>query len=223
MQRGDLAWVDGRLCVPSWGDLNHGFFGRDQALIGAGAKTVADVPLVLAKQVHGDGILDLRGITQLPASNSNTADGIVFSLDSRGFGVGVKTADCLPIILLGRESGAVVHAGWRGLACGIIEKAAKLIGEVREAAIGPAAGVCHYEVGAEVATQVPCAQMVPGQADGKFMLNLAETAVEQLRRASPEISAIHVAKECTMHDPLFYSARRDGIESGRNLSLVWFL
>jgi YfiH family protein len=223
MQRGSLVAVDGRLCVPSWQSLNHGFFGRDQSLIGAGAKTVAGLPLVLVKQVHGDDILDLRGVKTPPASNSSTADGIIFSLDSRGFGVGVKTADCLPIILLGRESGAVVHAGWRGLACGIIEKAAKLIGEVREAAIGPAAGVCHYEVGPEVVTQVPCAQIVPGQVAGKFMLNLAETAVAQLIRACPEISAIHVASECTMHDPLFYSARRDGIESGRNLSLVWFL
>lgn len=214
--------VDGRWCVPGWTGLKHGFFGREQGLINAAASTVAGVPLVLVKQVHGSDILDLRNTTSIPAANSNTADGIAFSLKAQGFGVGVKTADCLPIIMLGKQSGVVVHAGWRGLAGGIIERAAKLIGDVTEAAIGPAAGACHYEVGNDVVTQVPNAKFVPGAAQGKFMLNLAETAVAQLAKACPGLTAVAVAAQCTMHDPSFFSARRDGIESGRNLSVVWF-
>lgn len=224
MELGRLESIEGKLVVPEWRGLRHGFFGKEAPSIDLENRTIAGLPLILVNQVHGAELLDFSdNPNPLPEFGSRCdADGILFSLDSRSVGYGVKTADCLPIILLGERRGAVVHAGWRGLAAGIIARAVEGLGEISTAAIGPAAGECHYEVGEEVVSKVPLAKYREGPATGKFMLNLAETAAAQIRQATNNNPKIYCTDICTIHTPSYHSARREVGSMGRNISAVWF-
>lgn len=115
-----------------------------------------------AKQIHSDIVYTVRssdggkGILE-SSSVIDGCDGVLLTPDCDEIGaVCVKTADCVPILLANRETGAVcaVHAGWRGSAADIATKAAKALGcghmEHVLAAIGPCIGSCCYEVGDEV-------------------------------------------------------------------------
>lgn len=115
-----------------------------------------------AKQVHSDIVYAVqrtdggKGLLEdFPVLDG--CDGVLLTPDCEGIdAVCVKTADCAPILLANRETGAVcaVHAGWRGSAADIVTKAAKALarGHMEHilAAIGPCIGRCHYEVGDEV-------------------------------------------------------------------------
>ena len=132
--------------------------------------------------------------------------------------VAVLVADCLPIALAARAGGLLVavHAGWRGLAAGVLQRALALFAEPPLATIGPAIGPCHYEVGEEVVTAVDEAS--PGGAvvdrrDGRSYLDLASTAEGALRAAG--VAEVERAGLCTACEPeRFFSHRRDG-ETGR--------
>jgi len=126
----------------------------------------------------------------------------------------VIVADCLPIALAGEGAVAMVHAGWRGLAGGIVEQAAAELGDVRAAAVGPAIGRCCYEVGEEV-----LAQFDARFADGR-MLDLRAVAEDRLRAAGVErIEHVDMCTSCRAD--LFFSHRRDDGVTGRQGGLVW--
>lgn len=137
-----------------------------------------------------------------------------------GLALGILTADCLPIALGSARQGllSVVHAGWRGLAAGILGAAVASFdapgGVV--AAIGPAIGPCHYEVGQDVALAVAAgsdAGAVTDRRGGRLFLDLPGTAARILRAAG--VRTIDRAGECTACEPdRFFSHRRDG-ETGR--------
>lgn len=143
----------------------------------------------------------------------------------------VVTADCVPVLLRGTRAIAAVHAGWRGLAAGILGVAADAIGGVEEAWIGPAIGACCYEVGSEVAEcfahQHPHA--VLGGRAGKAHLDLQRIAAEQLGPARAtgraptmaRVPTMHRVAVCTRCDPAWWSYRREGVSSGRNRSRIW--
>jgi YfiH family protein len=137
--------------------------------------------------------------------------------ETPGSVVAVKTADCIPILLVDerRRAVAAVHAGWRGTAARI---AAKAVDEMAErfgteaadlhAAIGPGIGVCCYEVGAEVAAQFA------GQ--GRGHLDLPEENRKQLLEAGVTRERIYASNLCTMCRPEeFHSFRRDKEAAGR--------
>jgi purine-nucleoside/S-methyl-5'-thioadenosine phosphorylase / adenosine deaminase len=124
-------------------------------------------------------------------------------------------ADCLPIALSGREGVAMVHGGWRGLAGGIVARAAEAV-QAEAAAIGPGIGPCCYEVGEEVLAEFA---ELEGVAVGR-MLDLTAVATRLLERAGVE--QIHVSGLCTSCNPeLLFSHRRDGERTGRQAGLVW--
>jgi YfiH family protein len=143
----------------------------------------------------------------------------------------VLVADCLPIALAataggnGGGSGAVamLHAGWRGLAAGIVAEGMRAIRALGvdgpiEAAIGPGAGGCCYEVGEEVHREFA------GYGDhvrNGPNLDLKAVARHQLERAG--VSAVHDVGLCTIcSDPsLFFSHRRDHGVTGRQAGLAW--
>ncbi len=134
---------------------------------------------------------------------------------------GIKTADCMPILLVDEEHrSGCVHAGWRGTVSGIARAA---LGRMREefgtrpalvhAAIGPGIGKCCYEVGPEVAVQFG--------ATGRAKIDLAEANRRLLLEAGVPGAQIHAAGLCTMcgvED--FHSYRRDKERAGRMLSVV---
>ncbi len=105
-------------------------------------------------QVHGTTVQpDRRVIASGGAPAPVAADGHATAL--RGLGTMVLAADCLPVALGCEGAVAMVHAGWRGLAAGVLEQGVRALGELAAraaivAVVGPGAGVCCYEVGPEV-------------------------------------------------------------------------
>jgi YfiH family protein len=147
-----------------------------------------------------------------------------------GLALSVITADCVPALISMGDAIAAVHAGWRGLAGGIVEEAlgtmhrtwGTLAADV-VAWIGPAIGACCYEVGADVAAQVVAASgeevATPGPA-GKPHLDMALAVELQLRRAG--IADVRRLGPCTRCEPeLLWSYRREGAKAGRNIAYVW--
>jgi YfiH family protein len=147
-----------------------------------------------------------------------------------GLGLAIQTADCLPIVIASVEGHAIgaVHAGWRGLADGVIARAVEAIVEGIGAAqliawIGPGIGRDAYEVGADVRSAladcaIPDRVMRPRAAAGKWLLDLQALAVEQLARAG--VAPVTTEPACTYGDQRFYSYRRDGV-TGRMATVVW--
>jgi YfiH family protein len=141
----------------------------------------------------------------------------------------VFTADCLPVALRGPGGVVMVHCGWRGLAAGIVAKAAAAIGAT-SAAIGPGIGPCCYEVGPEVLAafdglgdDITADGPISGAMGPKSAhrrLDLAEVARRLLAEAGVE--RVQVAGLCTSCETdLFFSHRRDEGSTGRQGSLAW--
>ena len=133
----------------------------------------------------------------------------------------VLTADCIPILLYHPEGvvGAV-HAGWRGLYNGILEKSLERLPAHPIAVLGPAIGACCYEVdqplAADFVNRFGAEVIVVGPA--KPRIDLVRVAVVQLQRAGvDEIEAAHLCTAC--HPDLFFSYRRDG-SSGRMMAFI---
>ena len=141
----------------------------------------------------------------------------------------ILTADCLPI-LFASDSGdtvAAAHAGWRGLAAGVIEATVQAMGTPPGSVVawlGPAIGPQHFEVGAEVREAFLAADPNSGEAfesnpHGRFMADLGMLARRRLQRLG--VSRIYGGGECTYtHADRYYSHRRDGI-TGRQATLIW--
>lgn len=136
---------------------------------------------------------------------------------SPGLWLRVKTADCLPLVLWRPGRLGVCHAGWRGLALGVVEAAVHHMehaGALR-VWIGPAIGPCCYEVGPEVAERFPHSWR-PGPA-GRPHLDLAGEAVRRLQALG--VNSPLAAGVCTRcHQHLLFSHRGGGGRAGRNLS-----
>jgi YfiH family protein len=141
----------------------------------------------------------------------------------------ILTADCLPIVLAA-DSGdliAAAHAGWRGLAGGVIEatvKALQVAPERLMAWLGPAIGPEHFEVGAEVREAVLAGDSGADaafavNARGRYMADL--NALARRRLAALGISRIYGGGQCTYADgERYFSHRRDGV-TGRQATLIW--
>lgn len=142
----------------------------------------------------------------------------------------VLVADCLPVAIAGGGTVAMLHCGWRGLAGGLIVKAAARMRELADAdapasggdravfaaAVGPGIGSCCYEVGKEV---LDAFAAFDGVADGR-MLNLRAIAEQQLRAAG--IDRVEHVDYCTScHPELFFSHRRDDGVTGRQGGIAW--
>jgi YfiH family protein len=144
--------------------------------------------------------------------------------------VGVKTADCIPILLVDERHRAVaaVHAGWRGTVARIAQKAIQAMSDRwgtapkdLHAAIGPGIGACCYEVGPEVSAQF--AELFPERRDlGKRVkIDLVEANRRQLLQVGVAAERIYAANLCTFCDAgQFHSFRRDGEAAGRMISFI---
>lgn len=125
-------------------------------------------------------------------------------------------ADCLPVAMTGPEGLAMLHCGWRGLAAGIIGRAAPMIGAT-DAVIGPGIGPCCFEVGEEVFEEF--SDLGPGLRYGRN-LDLPEVARRLLAQAGVE--RIEASDSCTYCDQEnFFSHRRDNGATGRQSGIAW--
>ena len=179
---------------------------------------------VWLRQVHGTTVIEADTAGAYPEADAALAR-------QPGTVCAVLTADCLPLLLCD-ETGtivAAVHAGWRGLSCGVIEQALRAMDIAPRALLaylGPAIGPNAYEVGAEVrqafiaADGEPASEaaFVPGRA-GKFYADLYALARARLARSG--VARIYGGGYCTYTEcERFFSYRRDGV-TGRMASLVW--
>lgn len=174
------------------------------------------------RQVHGTRVIEAA-----QWSLGIEADGAV----ARGPGavIGVLTADCLPVLFCDREGGAVgvAHAGWRGLASGVLEatiaKMAVAPGRLM-AYLGPGIGAEVYEVGEDVLEafvrdDAASVQAFMPHTPGKYFADL--TLLARQRLAKTGIMSVHGGQFCTLSEhERFYSYRRDG-RTGRMASLIW--
>ena len=141
----------------------------------------------------------------------------------------VLTADCLPVVISDVKGHqlAVVHAGWRGLAGGIVSEALSNFtqGTSLHAWLGPAIGPSKFEVGEDVRTAfIECSQaneefFTAGNAPGEYWADLYALAAAELRSAGCTVTG---GEYCTYtQKSLFHSHRRDGVASGRMVTLAW--
>ncbi len=175
-------------------------------------------------QVHGVEVADLDAPT---APGPVTADAAVAS--GAGRACVIMVADCLPVLFASRDGRRIgaAHAGWRGLAAGVLEKTVAAL-EVRAAGLtawlGPAISREHFEVGGEVrdafmAHDAGAAADFTPNARGRWQADLAGLARRRL--AALGVTDVHGGEWCTFADrERFFSHRRDG-KGGRMAALIW--
>jgi YfiH family protein len=172
-------------------------------------------PIAAARQVHGTRVLVVDGPTA--AAPAEEADGLATTSDD--LALMVLTADCLPVALASPAAVAMIHAGWRGLADGVLDEGVRALRSLDphgavHAAIGPGAGACCYEVGDEVAGRFPA------WARRGRRIDLTAVAAQRLRDAG--VAEVAAAARCTMCEPgAFFSHRASGGAPGRQGGLVW--
>ena len=186
--------------------------------------------LFCTRQVHGHGVAVVDGDSDSTAIALVEADAVVTAARDRG--VGVRTADCAPILLAADDGSVVaaVHAGWRGAVGGVIEAAVAAMGLPPSrivAAVGPCIGLAAFEVGPEVVEAAAAALgsqgtlgALVGQGVGdRQHLDLAGLCREVLRKTG--IERVDVVGGCTVTQPsLYFSHRRDKGITGRQLSAI---
>ena len=177
---------------------------------------------VWLNQVHGADVVDAGTVSGVPDADASfaTTPGVVCA---------VLTADCLPVLFcdLSGQVVAAAHAGWRGLAAGVL---GNTVARMRDAGaqqiqawLGPAIGSRRFEVGVDVlqafAGLDPAGRHFALQANGKYLADIYALARLALHACGVDLFA--GGDFCTVEDaPRFYSYRRDGV-TGRMASLIW--
>ena len=139
----------------------------------------------------------------------------------------IMVADCLPVLLYDpqKKISAAVHAGWRGVASGIVQKTLRCMNEewhslpsAIHAFVGPSAGECCYEIGQETANHFK--ESVLKERNRRLYLNLREGVRLQLLDEGIRPVNIEMRLECTICNTMFHSYRRDGNRSGRMIAVI---
>ncbi len=203
-------------CVPfeqfEW--QRHGFGTRQ-------ANPHADITL---RQVHSDCVWNADGFED----REQKGDGLI--TNKIGKCIGIRTADCVPILLLDCQKRAIgaVHAGWRGTAAEVVKRAIQKMSAEFDtapadvyAAIGPCIRGCCYEVGANVAAHFGPLFPEWEPADNKRKLDLAEANRRQMLAAGLDAERVFDCGLCTMcQHTQFFSYRRDPEDHGRMIASI---
>jgi polyphenol oxidase len=174
--------------------------------------------LIRGYQVHGAAVtlVHKRPDAALPATKPAPADGQATTLI--GVGAMVLAADCLPVALGCTGAVAMVHAGWRGLAGGVLEQGVLALRELAGeqpvvAVVGPCAGACCYEVGSEVH------DAFDGAHRRGRLIDLRAIAHDRLLAAGA--AEVRDVQACTICQPRYFSHRREGSRAGRQAGIAW--
>jgi YfiH family protein len=226
------ARVHGNLSSVGGVDAEHGLQARERLRRQVGVErlqrgyqvhgtTVRRVAVPAPKGERGGGVeLEAGAETDLqPDSTAQPdaeADGQATAL--HGLGALVLTADCLPVALSAGGVVAMVHAGWRGLAAGVLEEGVRAVRELggageMVAVIGPGAGACCYEVGEEVHAAFDHAHRDGRRIDLK--------AIARDRLLAVGVTEVQDLTACTICDERFFSHRREGARAGRQGAVAW--
>ncbi len=160
-------------------------------------------------QVHGVEIVSLE---TLPAE----ADGMIASWEDLNAPMAIKTADCLPIVIEGEKGVVFLHAGWRGLADGILRRPEVALIIPQRAFIGPSIHVCCFEVSPEFKDNFKTSSFFK-EVGGKLYFDLQQEARYQLQQEFNNL-LVSIAPTCTCCHNEFNSYRRDKTKN-RNWNL----
>ena len=210
--------------------LRHGFSTRRADL-----ETVVPAPIARLRQVHGTDVLELPSSLEMRApflapvvAYRPSADALISN--HKAAAVAVAVADCIPVLFADPAHGAIgaAHAGWRGLAAGVLENTVAAMGERFGTAaqdlvvgIGPAIGPCCFEVGPEVIDAFVARGYgeqvaVPQVSDSRPHANLGGVAMAVLGSLGVPASNIAAASLCTLcNSDWLWSYRADGDTAGR--------
>ncbi len=175
--------------------------------------------IVRGYQEHGTAVRRVltRPDREADAEDMPRADGQATALT--GLGTMVLVADCLPVALGCSGAVAIVHAGWRGLAAGVLEQGVLALRELAGAEapigaiVGPGAGVCCYEVGPEVH-----AAFAGAHSRGSH-IDLRALARDRLLAAG--VAEVRDVAACTICESRYFSHRREAARAGRQAGIAW--
>lgn len=221
----------GGVSAPPFHSLNLGaHVGDDPAAVDENRRRLREAlqlptaPLWL-EQVHGAGVVRLEQVT--PGDPARRGDAAVSAMPGRV--CAVQVADCLPVLLADRHGTAVAaaHAGWRGVAAGVIEATVQALalppGRLI-AWLGPAIGAAHFEVGGEVREAM--LQGDPGSgaaftanARGRWQCDLPLLARRRLERLG--VHSVHGGEWCVYSQPEQFFSYRRASRCGRMAALIW--
>jgi YfiH family protein len=214
--RVDVAFTDSSMNLQGLGPLFPTELPRLEAACG--------VRFARLHQAHGDDVLTVDEPGPAPLGDVPTGDGLVTT--TRGVGLMIRVADCVPVLLADAGAGVVgaVHAGRAGVALDITTRAVERMRAAGArslvAWIGPhVCGGCYEvpdQLRSDVASRVPAAHACTTW--GTPSLDLGAGVRSQLEAAGVEV---FVAGGCTLEDPRLHSHRRDGAAAGRLAGLVW--
>lgn len=189
-------------------------------------------PLFWLRQVHGNKLVSIHGENKI-RRDCPEADAIYTAQSN--IACAILTADCLPVFFCskdGREV-ALAHAGWRGLAAGVLENTLAAFQAGPDDILvwfGPAIGPCHFEVGNEVrqafldgpgSKKDLQAAFIPGVASGKWMADIYRLGKCRLQALG--LHSIYGGGHCTVcEEERFFSFRRDR-QCGRNASFIYLI
>jgi len=223
------------------GAIVHGFSTRAGGDDLAGFAKAASLPepICAARQVHGAAVVTVTD----PTTHDATVEADALVTATRGVTVAVRTADCVPVLLADPMAGVVaaVHAGWRGVAQGVVVAAVARMAELGAqpeglvAALGPCITRESFEVGPEVVSELRAAGLAAGWLDatiddGRWLaagpgdrlhVDLHVLLTFQLASTGTPREQVEQLSRCTVREPaLFHSYRRDGAAAGRQLNAI---
>lgn len=168
-------------------------------------------------QVHGCTVRIVASMPEREAEVGELADADGQATSLPALGATVLAADCLPVVIASEGAVAMLHAGWRGLAGGVIERGLAAVRELDGgevvAVLGPCAGPCCYEVGPEVHAALGTGVEAKAPAD---LRGIARSRLEQAG-----VGSVTLLGGCTICDERFFSHRREGERAGRQAGVAW--
>ncbi len=171
---------------------------------------MGDRPSAWVRQMAGDGVAKVKG-----PGLAGEADALV--TEGKGYALVIAVADCAPVVLVGEGAVGMVHSGWRGTLAGVGSKAVRAMGGNVRAYIGPCIRRCCYEVSEELASEF-AERFGLGVVSGRN-LSLPDAIRVDLEEAG--VGEVHDLGLCTgCQLDLFYSHRKQGPKTGRNLAAV---
>lgn len=194
----------------AFGTAEDGDLSEDRARHSVAAELGIADSWAWMRQVHGATVIEV-------AEPGVAGEGDAIVTTRPGLPLAVRTADCVPVVVHGNEAVGVIHAGWRGLAAGVIESARDALeaegSPAVRAAIGPAIGPCCYEVGDEV---------VEALGGRSTTTSSGSQSVDLWSEAARRLSGLEVwrADLCTMCEEPFHSYR-GGAGTARQTTVGW--
>lgn len=185
------------------------------------ALNLTDRRFAAARQVHGNVVLEAAD-----AGEAKEGDGIF--LEGSDTVVAVFAADCAPVLICVPDGPlALLHAGWRGVAAGLVHEGVRRLRHAGakpcqlRALIGPHIGPCCYEVRCDVLSQLGRYPGLPEAATAPARLHLAALIIHDLRQLGLPAAQIEASQLCTAcRRDQFFSYRRDGV-TGQMAALAW--